>query len=239
MGSPIEPNTITHGPLLPEDSLVGMRLSFEEDFVFDHKLKAYSGENQRINTFSSLLSQGVATIDLFNRADVYISLGAMRSNFSYQEPLFGAHVECQTKDELTWGVGSRVVLWQWGNIGLGMQGAYQWADMHLRYGTIDGASFHTKNAKVIYHEWQVGFAASYQIDFFIPYVGIKGTGTKANLFNLDPLVNLGSTELHMRNRTWIGMVLGCTLVAPRTFDLTVEADVFDQLALSLVGNIRF
>jgi hypothetical protein len=125
-----------------------------------------------------------------------------------------------------------------------MQGAYQWAEMDLRDGTIDGAAFflkqpHAGHAKLIYNQWQVGFGASYQVDFFIPYIAVKGTNTKAHLLNLDPFLDLRSLSVKMRNRTWMGLVLGVTLVASKAFDFTAEADLFDVQALSLVGNVRF
>ena len=130
MGNPAEPEIIYHGLFISEEATLGIKTGYQGDVVFDRKFnKSDKG---------MVLNQGVVTLNYIDRFELYGS---------------GGHASFRSKNRFTVGGGGKVLLSEWGNVGIGLDGKYQYSPL--------------------FREYQVAFGAYYTFDYFIPYVGIK------------------------------------------------------------------
>lgn len=238
MGCPEEPSVLPVGIALPEDSLIGLKVGYQGDFTSDSRLKVCNGTRRAMNEVSLLSNQGVVTLGLFDRAEIYGSVGALKAYLTNRFLSDGKKRDFQTQNQLTWGVGTRVLLFSKDQMNIGLQGGFQSAEPHLKWNTVNGVAA-PGSGSLDYSQWQVALGVSYAIDFFIPYVGMNYLRTKATLSGINKEMGLFPNHFKMRNRCWAGALLGCTLTASKTFDLTIEGRLFNELAFSLAGNIKF
>jgi major outer membrane protein len=238
LGNPDSPDAVPEGFFIPEDAFIGVKAGYQVDYVFDKGLKSYAGASARVDQFQAMLNQGVITFDLVERIEVYGSVGAMEASFSHRPGPEHYRREYQTNDKLTWGVGGRILIYQWREISLGLAGGFQWANPDIKWDSLNGEAF-TTGAKMLYREWQVGLGISRTVDMFIPYGAIKYSNVSARVVSLRSNLDLDTSHFRMTNRDHFGIVLGCTLTPGRYFDVTVESRMIDEQALTLAGNLRF
>jgi hypothetical protein len=236
-GNPVEPAAIEQGLFLEEDNLFSAKAGYQGTYVFDRKLRAYDGAKGRIDQCQLLFNQAVVTVNVFDRIEVYGTIGSMNAFLSHRPHVDMRRREYQTSDHPTWGVGARGLLMNWGNTSLGVNGSYQWGRPHVKWIAVDGVS-QTTAAVLKYREWQVGIGVAHQVDVFIPYISLVYSHVHARMEHLRASV-LPRSSFDMRNRDHFGMALGCTLTTERVFDLTVEGRVFDEQAVTLAGNLKF
>lgn len=95
------------------------------------------------------------------------------------------------------------------------------------------------NSKICFYEWQVGLGASYQIDFFIPYLGAKWSNAGASFKHLPAGFLPTGSYFKTKNRRKFGMVIGTTLSTSNRFAATVEARLIDEQSITLAADIKF
>jgi hypothetical protein len=237
-GNPAEPAAIQEALVIPEDAFVFVKVGYETDLIFDKRLKCYDGASGRVDLFKTLMNQGVITLDFLDRFEVYGSVGATQSYFTHRPNSAHLMREYQTNSSTTWGVGGRVLLFEFKDFSVGMGGSYQWANPHVKWDALSGDAF-TTDARMKYREWQVGLGCAYQVEMFIPYLAVKFSDVSAKVSSLRPNLNLNHSSFRMRNRDRFGLVLGVTLAATRGFDMTIESRLIDEEALSIVLNMEF
>jgi hypothetical protein len=204
-GNPSEPRLIENGVIWKKGK-VGVKAGYEGDFMYDRDLN--------IDRFKYFINQGVLSLNVKRRVEVYGSLGEMRANFDQKGR------EYRTDHHLTWGVGARGILFRKRTTTLGMDGAYQMAHLHIR----------GNSAKLKYQDWQVGLGIAHQVDILTPYLALTCSGMRGKM--TEP-------ALRLRNRHWIGFALGCSFCSGQCFDVNVEARVLDEQAFSLAANLKF
>ncbi len=238
VGNPSEPVAIETGIFMADDSIMKIKMGYEGDFIFDARLKASGGVSGGIDECKIYTNQGVLTLEFLDRVEIYGSVGSMRATLSHRPRVDHKLREYQTREAPTWTTGGRVLLFQWHDTSLGMQGDYQWGNADLLWDTLNGTSLKT-NGAMRYRQWQIAFGVSQQIDIFIPYAAVKYSNTHMVLSKLSKNLELDSSWFTMRNRGHFGLVLGCTLAAFKIIDLTGEVRLIDEEAISVTANIKF
>ncbi len=230
------------GLLIPKDSVVGVKLGYEFDQVFDSSMKMVRNapsQRKRVQEFETQLNLGTLSLDLFDRAELYGSLGVMRADI-LQHPTAHTRVKYETHNHLAWSVGGRVLLAYWNEIHLGATAAYLQSNPPLSELELGGTALPSHGAKLHFDQWQVGFGVSRRIKFLIPYIGLQYSDTRARIRGLESLQSIfPKKHVSMKTRHHIGLFLGCGLTAERGFDLNLEGRFIGETALTASAEIRF
>lgn len=236
-GNPAEPQIIDQGFFIAQDSLISVKVGYQGDWVFNRKLRAMGGAHGRIDQFSIFINQGVATFNLLDRAELYVNAGSMDAIFFHRPHVDNKRREYQSHDRWTLGGGSRILLMQWGNTCLGVDGKFQYSAPHIKWIAVDGVS-HNSGAHFTYREWQVGIAFSHTVDIFTPYIGATYSNVHVHVDGLTSTV-FHHSHFKMVNPNRFGMALGCTLCSGKKVDLNFEARLFAEQAATAAGNVKF
>ncbi len=102
-----------------KEAWLSLRLGYEGDFVFDRKM------DKHVHPFKILENLGVATLGFFERVEVYGGLGSFSAKFHQHD--HGRRLKVETRSQLGWKVGTRVLAWQSGETLLTLHLGYQQA----------------------------------------------------------------------------------------------------------------
>ena len=206
-------------------------------------MKQRNESTGRVDNFCQEYNAGTFTFNILERVDIFGVFGSarMKANWRIGPPAAAARIETQSKYRFLWAVGGNILLFDWGNTGLGIAGRFTRTNPSVEWLTSNGTGFPTMGAKFRYYQWQVDLALSHRIDIFIPYVGITFSGARTRIRTLTSVViaNNGSGSIHMRNRDYIGVVIGTTLTSGKYFMLNIEGRFVDEEAVSITGEFRF
>lgn len=242
-GNPSAPQLIEEGFFISRDSWMNFRIGYEGSFITDGRMKQRTESSGRVDNFRQEYNAGTFTLNILERVDVFGVFGSarMKADWRISLALGAARIETQSKYQFLWAVGGNILLFDWGNTGLGIAGRFTWTNPSLEWPTSNGTGFATNGAKFRYYQWQVDLALSHRIDIFIPYVGIKFSGARARIRTLTsiPIANNGAGSIHMRNRDYVGAVIGTTLTSGKYFMLNIEGRFVDEEAVSITGEFRF
>lgn len=253
LGNPWDPGLYTQGVIWKNDcscdwrDMWSVRAGYYGDFVFDRHMEI---ENHQSDVFRTRINSqaGIIALNLWNRADVFSTLGTTQLNLVYRlkglpgsAGISNAVLPLNSDTRFSWSIGSRITLWEQGCWAIGGEGQYFEAEPHANYTTNGGAGLrYFSDAPMKYQEWQIGLGAAYRINItnagtaWIPYVGVK-TGQakiKMNLLNTFAFHNLVNT------RDW-GYAVGCTLIGCSKISINAEARFIDTLALCVNSQFRF
>ncbi len=237
MGNPAEPEIIDCGFFISQDSCVGLKIGYQGDWVFDRLLRSYAGAHGRIDRFEMKMDQGMIGINYLDRFELYGTVGSMRNRFWFRPSTDKMRREFETDNHWTAGTGVRLLLAEWGNTGIGLDGKIQYGRPGIKWITVNGVS-HGSGAHLAYHEWQGSFAVYHTIDLFTPYLGVKYSNVHADVVDLSKSV-YPRKQFKMSNRCRFGMALGCTLSQGKKIDINAEVQLIDEQGLTIGGNIKF
>lgn len=243
VGNPSFPQLLQEGYWIPLNSCINLRLGYEGDFISDALMKQTIEGKGHIDRYRQDTNSGVATINVFDRIDLYGVLGAARMyadwRFEDSDEMVN-RIELETCYHFLWAVGGRVIIIKWGETIFGLGGRYNATDTSPTWVSFNGNPIPTDHTHLDWTEWQIDFDVSHQIDLFVPYIGVKYSSARAETgeFLIDIAQN-GSQSLHMKNRTPVGLVIGCTLTTDKYFMLNVEGRLIDEMAATISGDFRF
>lgn len=239
MGNPSAPEIVDEGFFFCKENWFAVKASYQRDWVFDRNMKAVSKISGRMDDFDFVVDQGVLTINLIDRIELYGSAGAARFH-AIHRPMVGVRHEYETHEQFTWGLGARGTFAAWKGASFGIDGGYQQAHPTMKWMTLNGVPVSPRpGAKLTYYEWQVGLGASYQIDLFIPYIGVKYSNAGARFRHLPPGFLLSGRHFKTKNRRKFGMALGTTLSNGNRFAATVEVRLIDEQSITLAAEVKF
>ncbi|QVL57749.1 MAG: hypothetical protein KFB93_01350 [Simkaniaceae bacterium] len=239
MGNPSAPEIVDEGFFFCKENWFAVKAGYQRDWVFDRNMKAVSKISGRMDDFDFISDQGVLTINLIDRIELYGSAGAARFH-AIHRPRAGVRHEYETHDQFTWGLGARGAFATWKGASFGVDAVYQRAHPTMKWMTVNGAPVTPRpGSKLTYYEWQVGFGASYQIDLFIPYIGAKYSNAGARFKNLPSGFLPSGRYFKTKNRRKFGMVVGTTLSNGNRFAATVEARLIDEQSITLAAEVKF
>ncbi len=238
MGNPSAPEIIHEGFFFSSENTLAVKVGYQRDWVFDRSMKAVSKVSGRLDDFDYISDQGVLTFNLIDWVELYGSAGAARFH-AVNRPMRGVGHEYQTHDQFIWGVGVRGIIARWKGVTFGINGAYERAHPTIKFITENGVPINGAGSRFNYHEWQVGAGASYQIDLFIPYLGLKYSNAGARFKHLPPgFLNTGRF-FKTKSRRKFGMVVGTTISNGNRFAATVEARLIDEQSITLAAEVKF
>jgi major outer membrane protein len=237
MGNPAEPEVVDQGFFIPQNSSFGLKVGYQGDRVFDRLLRAQDKAKGRVDHCNMQMDQGVVALNYLDRFELYGSAGSMRSHFWLRPKIDQKRREFETHDSFTGGGGARLLLAQWGNTGIGIDGKIQWGKPAIKWVTVNGVSS-ASGSHLTFREWQTSFAVFHTVNIFTPYLGAKYSSVHAHVQGLSSQEYLHS-HFEMVSRRRFGMALGCTLSSGKKFDLFVEVQMIDEQGISFGGNIKF
>ena len=239
VGNPALPEILQEGLFFSNENAVAIKTAYQRDWVFNMNMKAVSHVSGSIDDFKNFSDQGVLLVNIFNHISLYGSLGAMRLYTSHI-PMTTIQNIYQTDNQLTWGLGCRAFFVSWHNIMFGFDAKYQKANPSIKWMTQNGTPFTPKKSSSIdFNQWQIGLGISYQIALFHPYLAVKYSNAKALFKHLPTHFFSNTNHFTIKNRRKFGLAIGTTLSNNSIFDISVEAQLIDQEALTLTGEVRF
>jgi len=222
------------------ENSIGIIAAGEADIGFDRKIKDADGDVE-ISAYTSKLGVTVA-----NKATLYCLLGAGSAKES--ATISGSKIEVETETGFLWGIGANIIAYEKeiqgfgdGVLRLGGDIKYRSCNPDIDEFTIDGTTYSldalgVTNANAEYGEFQVALAASYQMDSFVPYLGVK-------FATLDGEVKgtYSGTEykLDYEEDENVGMFAGFDFLINDSIALNFEGRFIDEEAISVGGTIRF
>jgi len=224
-GNPALPKIPEEGFFISKEAALSLRAGYEGDLVFNRNMSPH------VHKFKIFENWGTATCNFQERVDLYAGVGSY-----YAEIRRTRHhdsLEFQTRDGLTWKVGSRAILWDYGETFLTLHVAYQNATAKFREIDLNGSPLERKRGRLFYHEIEGSLSVAHRIDIFLPYAGIEGSYARAKLDHL-PI-----EEISMHSRSPIGIFLGSGFSPGSKVILNIEVRLIDDEAIALSGEIRF
>ncbi|MDR3623596.1 MAG: hypothetical protein P4L16_00445 [Chlamydiales bacterium] len=244
--NPAGPALLTDGVFMcDQNDCWGIKFGYRGDFVFDKHMKSAFGGHHK--DFSLYANEGVLTLNLWDRLDIYGFVGAANMSEDDLRYITGAE-----SDEFIFhyntrtiaGVGIKAVLWEtcWGSYGttyVGIDGQYEWlASSPVSRVTRNGDSEGSGDFKREYREGQVSLAIGHRICNLIPYVAAKWSNGRAPLNGTSVTVDgIGFDDISA-TRHW-GYAVGLSLVDAGRMSVTAEARFIDETAFTISGDIRF
>jgi hypothetical protein len=225
--NPLTPELIDQGLFIRQDFPVGFKAGYQFDRNFNRRL-SLSNAGGYVEKAKILLNQGVFTLNFYDSAEIWGSVGAGNFHISNKVKLpFGGYQTIQPYSRVGWivGTGLRASFFTWKNTTLGGCASYEYS--------------HPKHFR--YHEWQIGLGLAQKIGSFIPYVGGTFSRAKAQLRHLahGTLEGYPSiTTLRMHSKGAGGLTLGCDFCSEKIVDVGIEFRAFSELALTAKIDIK-
>jgi len=243
--NPAAPALLTDGVFMcDQGDCWGIKLGYRGDFVYNKHMR--SSLNGRQNHFSLFANEGVVTLNLWDRVDLYGFVGAANWHNEAVTPFVApAYVVTHSQTRTIGGVGLKAVLWEtcWGACGttyVGIDGQYEWlGNTPVNRATIDGANTAPAGLGRRYREGQVSLGIAHRICNLVPYIAAKWSNGRAPLTG--PVTVLGEDTAFTglsSSRHW-GYAVGVSLVDAGRMSVTAEARFIDETALTVSADLRF
>jgi opacity protein-like surface antigen len=243
VGNTAAPRLLEEGFFISRGSWANLRFGYEGDFVYDGRMRQRQEGRGRVDNSRQDTNCGTFTLNFLERLDLYGVFGSSRAKADWRFLTADGmvrRVEMETRYNFLWGMGSRVILYEWGCTDLGIGGRYSSCNYRPAWLTIDGGNVSVSGTHSRFREWQVNFDISYKIDLFTPYIGGKYSNVQMAIGDFSTAIsNSGSGEDHFKNRTPVGVYIGCALSTGKNFMLNVEGRFVDEEAITVSGEIKF
>jgi hypothetical protein len=244
IGNTADPEVIQQGFFTPRGSSMSLRLGYEADFVTDARMNQYVQSSGRVDDYSQRNHSGTITWNFVDRLDIFGVLGMSKTESDWRfidAKTNQVHrIKLKTKGAFLWAVGSRAILYEWSNLFLGMGGRYSATDDLVSRVSNDGVAVSPVGARVRWSQWQVNLDISYKIQIFTPYIGTKYSSELSELSGFSTEIAAdGSGSNTFKNRSPVGLYLGCSLSNGKFFALNLEGRLIDEEAVTVVADFRF
>ncbi|MGR3912570.1 MAG: hypothetical protein QRY71_04610 [Candidatus Rhabdochlamydia sp.] len=237
INNPAAPQLTFKGLWMREDAFAGVKMGYEKESVSNRGLFIQGEEPLKLNEASFLKNLGTFTLNYLDRLELYGSLGSIQGRLSYA-PLFTPLLNLyELKSGWVAGCGGRLLLSQWGNCVLGMDGKAEWINPHVNLAIQAGSPLKESYAFQAF-EWQTSLALSYTANFLTPYIGAKYSSMKGTLKALTSPIN-PQDVLKLKSSHRLGMSIGFTLSPGSLFDITFESQMIDEEGWLVGGQLKF
>ncbi|MGB7978138.1 MAG: hypothetical protein WCF19_03130 [Chlamydiales bacterium] len=243
VGNTSAPEIIQQGLCIPSDSWIAFRVGYEGDFVADGKMELTGPGSGRVDTYEQWTNSGTFTFNILDRLDVYGVFGASKTHADWRYQSADGwvnRIQFGTDNQFLWAAGSRAILYQWGHTFLGVGGRYSscsgapaWLKANGSHASVAGSQFH-------WREWQINLDISYTIHLFTPYIGTKYSNARTRLVDFSvPVSANGGGNTAFKNRTPVGLYLGCALSSGNYLMINLEGRLIDEEAVTVSADFRF
>ncbi|MCH9627270.1 MAG: Major outer membrane porin [Chlamydiales bacterium] len=239
LGNPAAPALYTTGLFCSDDpccpSMWNVRVGFYGDYVFNRHLELTRAGGGNFEGAELYTNAGLITLNLFNRLDLFTTLGVTKSLYNANIDSFGGasggRIQVESDPAFSYSLGLTGLIWQCDRLYVGGEAQYFHFSPDIKRTTLLGFMSEYEPGSIKYKEWQLGLGASYRIGYLVPYVGIKWARARQRL-PADANTDLKSAKC------W-GYAIGVTLTDCGMAALTVEARFADEKALNLNAQLRF
>lgn len=239
-GNPAEPGLMKKGIWL-KPGWCSFRAGYLDDWVYQQRFQdefklegvTHTRTFLKLSTYAGLL-----TINIKNGFDLYGIVGSSRLQLDQ---------EIFTKRALSWGVGSKFILFRRQDFFIGADAKYFQTNQKPRYFIVDGAPYNiVSNYRLKYKEVQASCGMSYRAWVFAPYINATYILTHVEpepavvlvrLPETDEIVDVESKSI-VSKKHW-GMALGLSLIDSSKATFAIEWRLFNQNAVNVNGEIRF
>ncbi len=240
-GNPSAPNMPELGLYIDNASWWGIKWGYQWDYTFNKWIKIDNPQKSKVrdvwDNYQAYKNFGVFTFNWIDRVEASAQLGAMSAQLATR-PLPNIREGFETKEQMAWGAGGRIILVYWEELVMGVNAIYNGAFLDIDRITQNGALIPQTKARMSYHEWQVGINFSREIGPLIPYIGAAYASMRTHLKHLpDPLILSGRQTL--KNRQPFMFLIGLGLTKGRIFALNIESRLSAEKAIALSGDLRF
>ncbi|MEM8628895.1 MAG: hypothetical protein AAGF04_02320 [Chlamydiota bacterium] len=222
---------------------IHVRVGYEGNFVFDRYLDQYQTGFGSLEKYEIYTNSGRISCDIFDRISLFGTAGSGRidANFPFSSGPLKHRAVLGSDEELFWSVGGNVLLLDWRLFALGIGLCYSRLCPKISHLSVDGVGYPTEDGSLHYREWQANVGFSYEMDFLVPYIGVKYTSAKstAHLPYIPDLFVGESQERFWRSRRHVGLYLGSSITSKKSFALTIEARLIDEEAVTVFAAFRF
>jgi hypothetical protein len=236
------PQLIKCGFFIPKDSVVSVRAGYEGDFVADGRMQQHDWGNGRVDSYTQETNSGTVTLNFLNRLDIYGLVGSSRTCADWRFTTGGDvhRAQLETLYNFLWGAGARGILYESSCFAFGAGGRFEHSKYDNLWMTIDGAVQKASHTELHWRVWQIDLDMSYKIDLFTPYIGVKYSNVRSGvgIFSV-PISNSGMGVNCFKNRTPVGVFIGCSLSSGKYFMLNIEGRLIDEEAVTISGDFRF
>lgn len=245
VGTPAAPMMYEDGVYMSGNSDYSVRIGYMGDFVFDRKMQNKNNDRHIVDDMDIISNYGEITLNLFDRVDLFARLGTghFTQSYRYRESGTGANneVDIYSESDFKWGLGARAIIYNWDNTVLTLSGDYSRMKPKIERLSLAGTSAEQPNVKARVRDWGVGLAVSHQLDMVTPYIGVKFGDAKVK-YNQSVPDGGSSFAINLREleaRTNVGLVLGCSVLADKKFNVNLEGRLIDENAASVSADLRF
>jgi hypothetical protein len=240
--NPSMPKLIEEGFFIPATSPISIRTGYEGDFVGDAMLNQYGDSSGRVDDYSQVSNCGIFTINLFKKVDVFTVLGTSRTSADWRFTVddMTSRAEVETLYDFIWGMGGRGILYSSGAACLGIGARYEASHYENLWMTVNGDIKRSSGSYLHWQSWQIDLDFSYKIDLFTPYIGVKYSNVRTVIAELPfAISDSGSGMNRFKNRTPVGVVIGCSLCSGKCFMMNIEGRLIDEEAVTISGDLKF
>ena len=243
-GNPSDPFLGNKGLFCGNNSWWSPKIGYLRDYISDRKLESKDLPFRRNDQFTFTWDQAMIAFDFCNRVEVYGTVGAgsvLITNRPDTLASFQMHRDFQSRDGTTWGVGSKVVVFEQCDTLFGIDGKYQEFFTKMAWdGVHDG--MRPSGTRLDYKEWQVSLGVAHNFCYLVPYISLNFSGlTHSKLKDLQNpsadavTTNLAQIRLHVRRHT--GLAIGTSFVT-ETFYVTAEARFINERSISFAAILK-
>jgi len=232
-------------PCLSWADAFSVRVGFYGDYVFNRHMEVENNIDRDIEDTEIFTNAGIITANLYDRFDVFATLGATNifidtNLVAFLPTISGPRIEIETDSNFSWSVGTRATLWECGCTTLGAEAQYFSTNPEVsRVTTASVTSEYPDNVHLSYREWQVGVGISHRINTLVPYLAAKWSRARMDFDNPIFTDLEGVVLSNLRSKKGWSYAVGVSLVDCEKASLTVEGRWAGEKAVYASGQIRF
>lgn len=240
VGNPSDIDMLTRGIGGRGAAEWNLRLGYDGNFVFNRNLKVLPSGSY-VERVSVMTNAGYLALSLFDRGELFGTLGSSSLNLCSQAGTFGSaspsdSLEIGSDVALSWSVGGRATLLRCACWTLHVEGQYFKFDPEItRF--VGGGVYENPGNGVSYREWQVGCGLSYYLELLLPVVPYVAVGWSQVEVGMGGEF-LGVTLRDLEERRKVGYAVGVSLIDDGAVALTVEGRFVSERALYANLQVR-
>lgn len=235
-------------PALESDGLIKsppawicFRLGYMSDNLYRQRYNEefqIEGRSTPSSYVKLLTNAATITLDFKNWLDLNAIVGSAQMQIDH---------DVYTKQQLAWGVGAKLLIFQTESIFVGLDLKYFQSNQKPLYLASSGYAYNVlSDFKLNYSEQQAALGIAYRNQMISPYVYASYLYSKINPTPITLLVRMPfydgyaqSVSSSVINKRRWGMAFGATIVGGSKGSVTIESRFFNQNAFNVSGDLRF
>gem|GEM_PF-356161 len=246
VGNTASPDTPKGAGVFSMKQQKGLAIKTAVDMEFLTGRDLHASDATKTEIINGQAYTGKLSFVAFDRVEPYFRMGVAKMKVKWTEA--GDEVKLESEDKFTWGVGGKVLIWNFEKpkIKLVGDGSYRIADLDISKAVVVGqdVSFDSAKSRFLMQEWQLALLAAAEVD-----VDTSGKGEVLGISTMVPYAGLKYSQVYGRLRLVrsdatfynpgeiesdhnVGIFAGCDFVGPNSVSLNIEGRFLDETAFS-------